>query len=140
MLVICANNCPSADSINNIRRALNSSRTIHICPKRRYALLNNGVHPVVHRRIIGWTTQLLCGFQAVQLGHRSGLYEITLHLKLTFSRLQWPRSKFHGPLNWFECYLLLFLISFNLRLSGLLNPFATSLLFGAEDNKSDKTQ
>ena len=39
-------------------------------------------------------------------------------------------------------FTLMFLsfVSFNPRLSGLLNPFAASLIFGAEDNKSDKTQ
>ena len=34
-----------------------------------------------------------------QPGHRSGWNEITPHLKLTFSKFQWPRSTVHGPLN-----------------------------------------
>ena len=79
-----------------------------------------------------WTTVFkptpLKGADTEQPGHRSGWNEITPHLKLTFSGFQWPRSTVHGPLNWFECYLLLFLISFNLRLSGLFNPFAASFI------------
>ena len=63
-----------------------------------------------------------------QPGHRGGWNEITPHLKLTFSRFQWPRSTVHRLLSWFGCYLLLFLISFNPTLAGLFNPFAAFYL------------